>query len=71
MAIIGWICMLTLIGYTTLLYIVVALNGLGKYNIGGVPNSLMTKLIIIMAGIGIIMGWIAVIELAPFTVTLT
>lgn len=71
MAIIGWICMLTLIGYTTLLYIVVALNGLGKYNIGGVPNSLMTKLIIIMAGIGIIMGWIAVIELAPFTVTIS
>lgn len=71
MAIIGWICMLTLIGYTTLLYIVVALNGLGKYNIGGVPNKWYAKIIIV--GLGFCVGflWKELFSVAPFTVTIS
>ena len=43
-AIIGFIFCVALLGYFSLFVVMVCFNSLGKYNIGGVPNSFSTKL---------------------------
>lgn len=71
MEIFGWICMVLILGHVTLIYGIVALNGLGKYNIGGVPNKWYAKIIIV--GLGFCVGflWKELFSVAPFTVTIS
>lgn len=70
MTIIGWLCMMIIVGYTTLIYGIVALNGLGKYNIGGVPNKWYAKIIIVCLGVCVGLLWKFLFSIAPFTVTI-
>lgn len=71
MAVIGWLCLLTAMGYASIIYILIAFNGLGEYNIGGVPNSLLLKIGIIISGGVVGWLWYALFSIAPFTVTIS
>ena len=72
--------MLTLFGWGVLTFLVakisigaflVALNNLGEYNIGGVPNSTSTKLKTWVLIALVIVGWYFVFTNIPFNVVLT
>lgn len=68
MELFGWIVLLLVVGYVTLIYAFVAINGFGKYNIGGVDNPLWGKFLIILFLIPMYHLWNMLIEAAPFTV---
>ena len=71
MAILGFIFIVLLSVYGTLGYLLLCANGLGQYNIGGVPNKLRNK-ILILAGLFLIGAWwwLVVFPSAPFSITL-
>lgn len=72
MAVLGFIFLVLISFYGTLGYFLICANGLGQYNIGGVPNKLSNK-ILILIGLGLIGAWwwCVVFPNFPFTVTLT
>ena len=69
MAIIGFIVCGILLIYFSLAWAAVAFNTLGKYNIGGVPNTYKDKIFTLVLLCVLAFGWIALFENAPFTVT--
>lgn len=70
MEIIGWLALAALLCSASSGWAALALNGLGKYNIGGVPNKLPTKLVLLVAGALLGYAWYALLSNSPFTVTL-
>ena len=68
MAIFGWICLMVISLWPTFFMVVVSWDGLGTYNIGGVPNPLSTKLLIVVGWILLVGWWYFVVSLAPFTI---
>lgn len=70
MEILGWLVIVIFTAWISLIYLLVAFNCLGKYNIGGVPNKFWPKPLIISALIPLAMAWGKVWSLAPFTVIL-
>lgn len=71
MAFFGWLCMMTALGWVSLIYLVAFLNGMGKYNIGGVPNLISVKICIVLVGLFLVWVWSLLISIAPFTVTMS
>lgn len=69
MAIIGFIASLLLCLYVTLVWLLFAADTLGTYNIGGVPNSVVSKLVVLVLGALLYGGWVLLFEHAPFTIT--
>lgn len=70
MAIIGFVALVFVMLYATAAYLLLASNTLGKYNIGGVPNSLLAKIGTSILGAILYGSWVLVFEHAPFTITL-
>lgn len=71
MAILGWFVVLGLAVFCSLLFLLLCTQTLGKYNIGGVPTTLKDKSLTIFLGAVLIVGWIIVFKLSPFTVTVS
>ena len=69
MAIIGWIVCVILSFGVSIFWGGVAWDALGKYNIGGVPNSLSLKVFVILAASIPILAWMATLRYAPFTIS--
>lgn len=70
MAIIGWAALCGIMMYLSIMCMLVFVNCAGDWNIGGVPNSFLTRtlawaFVFVVGG-----GWYEVFELAPFTITL-
>lgn len=70
MAIIGFVALVFVLMYATAAYTLVAINNLGKYNIGGVPNSLLAKIGTLILGAILYGSWVLLLEHAPFTITM-
>lgn len=68
MAILGWMVCVVVMLYVSAAYVLVFLNGMGKYNIGGVPNKAMNKVGIVIGGFVIGFLWMQVYLSAPFSV---
>ena len=69
MALFGWmVCMVTML-WVTAASALVSFNMLGKYNIGGVPNTLKDKVIAIIFDVAVALAWYGVYLSAPFTLT--
>lgn len=68
LAVIGWFAIVILVGIISTGYILLALNTLGRYNIGGVPNKPIEKLLIILIGAFGMFIWYLIFSIAPFTI---
>jgi hypothetical protein len=66
--VVGFAVMMLVMLYVSVVYAVVALNTLGKYNIGGVPNTLRAKIGILVVGGVVGMLWWKLIHNLPFTI---
>jgi hypothetical protein len=69
MAVFGWLCLLAGLVMLSAGYYLAALNNLGTYNIGGVPNTTAKKVATIFGAVFLVALWVLLIESAPFTVT--
>lgn len=69
MAIVGWITLCLVLAAVTGAWAVLALNGLGRYNIGGVPNAPIKKLALLLGAVGLGYAWYHLWLNAPFTVS--
>lgn len=65
--IIGFFALMALLCFITLASALTALNCLGKYNIGGVPNSIPTKIATLFLLVVIAFAWYILFKNAPFT----
>ena len=63
--------MLLVAFWITGVYLLVAFNSLGRYSIGGEPNSWLRKIIVLACCVIPLFAWYAVVTVAPFSVTLT
>lgn len=70
MAIFGWIVLLLLTLYASLVFLLICTQTLGSYNIGGVPTTLKGKVLTLIAGAALVWWWFKVFEWAPFIVGL-
>ena len=70
LTLIGWLTLVLITCFCTLGYIIFAFNGIGKYNIGGVPNHWSKKIKIVLFGIGFYFIWDFIFFIAPFKVSL-
>ena len=70
MAIIGWFCLVILMCFPSMWCLLAMFNYLGPYTIGGIPNSILSK-VLTFVGLGIVVKlWVLLISAAPFTTTL-
>jgi hypothetical protein len=67
-SVVGFAVMMLAMLYVTIVYAVVALNTLGEYNIGGVPNTLRAKIGVLVIGLVIGALWWKLIHNLPFTI---
>ncbi len=63
----GWIVLAIVLGKCSLGYCLVMLNGLGQYNIGGVPNSFKSKVLILIGLCVVLYLWYQLFLHAPFS----
>ena len=70
MAIFGWVMLCVIVLCVTAGLVLLALNHIGTWTIGGVPNSLGTRMLSFAVLIVVGYIWNVVISMAPFTVTL-
>jgi hypothetical protein len=68
MVILGYFVLVFFSIMLTFAWMVQAFDGLGAYNIGGVPNSLTKKFVILCFFALLVLLWIFVYEVKPFTV---
>lgn len=71
LSIIGFIAVCWILGSISLGYYVIMLNCLGQYNIGGVPNSKGTKLLVLIGLCVLVFLWYQVYIHCPFTVSMS
>ena len=69
MAILGWAVLCSIMLYLSIVSAIVLVNCAGKWNIGGVPNSLTTRASAWAFACLIVMGWLEVYSMAPFEIT--
>ncbi len=67
MAVFGWIVYVVIMLYFTAASALISFNTLGKYNIGGVPNTVGDKLLNLAFNAAVLGGWYGVFLSAPFT----
>jgi hypothetical protein len=70
-SIVGFAVMMLVMLAISLIYATVALNTLGEYNIGGVPNTLRAKIGVLVIGFVIGTLWWKLIHNLPFTITIS
>ena len=70
MAIIGFITCCLLLSWFSLAWLLAAFNTLGKYNIGGVPNTVKDRILTLVLLCIVIFFWCLLFDAAPFSVTL-
>lgn len=68
MAIIGWLTLCVILALGTAAWAGLAFNGLGRYNIGGVPNSPVAKVGILLLGGVVVYAWYSLFLAAPFSI---
>ncbi len=69
--VIGWLALAFVLGSATLAWLLTAFNGLGTWNIGGVPNTASTRVTILCVGAAIGYLWYELFANSPFTITVT
>ncbi len=65
MAVFGWWFMLAWLVMLSAGFYLVALNNLGTYNIGGVPNTMAKRVATIVGGAFVAVLWVLLIHTAP------
>lgn len=69
-SILGFLVLCVILGYVSVAYFLLFLNGMGRYNIGGVPNSAMKKVALLIAGIVLCFLWVKLFQYSPFSISL-
>ena len=69
MAILGFGFACGMLLYFSIMWLFAAFFTLGKYNIGGVPNTFKDKTIVLVFCIALIVLWKLTFENAPFSIT--
>lgn len=64
-----WLALVVMLGSISLSYFLIMLNGLRKYSIGGVPNSLKKKVLILGFAICGCYLWYLLLKNSPFSIT--
>lgn len=67
--IIGFIATVGFFTWLTLAWCLIAFNTLGRYNIGGVPNTVKDKVLTIVLLAVLALGWSAIFKNSPFQIT--
>lgn len=70
-AVLGWLVVVFACAVVSVGWCINAFDGLGRYNIGGVPNSGFRKLRIGLAALFVLVAWCVVVAIAPFHLTFT
>jgi hypothetical protein len=70
-SVIGWLIVAVILGKLSLAYLLVMFNGLGQYNIGGVPNSTKKKLVIVAGMFLFFYLWYTLFQHSPFSVSIS
>lgn len=70
LAMFGWFCLTLFLTSLSIAYGVVMLNTLGRYNIGGVPNSFATKAVVYFGFVVLLLIWGFVFYICPFSLIL-
>lgn len=65
--VVGWLMIAATMCSATLACGLLALNNLGRYNIGGVQNTFLTKLFTIIGIAILITCWVVLLQNSPFT----
>lgn len=65
---IGWFALVILMFYISAAWSAVALNCLGEYNIGGVPNKIGGKILVFIGLFAIGFCWYQLALAAPFKI---
>ena len=71
LAIIGWLTMVIVLLNISAGVSVLLFNNMGRYNIGGVPNSVATKVLTFIAAMIVAALWIFLFKVAPFSISFT
>lgn len=69
MAVIGFIACVIVMLWLSATSVLVAANSLGRYTIGGVPNTWVDRAGALLLIAGLFCGWYLVLHFAPFTLT--
>lgn len=70
MAILGFAFCSMFMLYISIVVLIVFMNGIGQYNIGGVPNSIAKKIGVTFLVSLVGFGWHELVAYAPFEVIL-
>lgn len=70
MAILGWLFLIMCCAFITFIYVFMAMNNLGTFNIGGVPNSTTKKVVTIIVGLIIGYAWYCLFAASPFILSM-
>ena len=68
MATLGWLTLVVFSGFLSLVYAILAFNGLGAYTIGGVPNKTHKKALILGLGMLLVLWWLQVATWSPWSI---
>ena len=70
-SIIGFIVTCLILFTISIATVLVAVNTLGRFNIGGVPNSFVQKLVTLTFIAIVVLAWMLLLSNAPFTISIT
>ena len=70
-AVFGFLVCVAVVLAMTATWVVVAMNTLGKWNIGGVPNTWKDRTVTIAFLAFIVWEWYVLFSVSPFTITIT
>ena len=68
MAVVGFIFLVVILLWITLGYVILFINTMGKYNIGGVPNTRGSKILTLILGVVLMEAWQQLLLVSPFEV---
>jgi hypothetical protein len=70
MALFGWVVTFLGVIFLSLVYGVLCTQTLGRYNIGGVPNSAQSKICTLALGVLLVFSWMKIFQYAPFSIVI-
>ncbi len=69
MAIVGFIFCVIFMLYITAGSLMISANSMGRYTIGGEPNTWLSRLVCLLLIATVLVGWTALFYTAPFTIS--
>lgn len=71
LTIVGFLVLIIGLVFISFAYVLLAVDGLGRWNMGGVENSTLQKVGILLGGVLLFLAWRALFHNAPFSINIT